>query len=158
VLRAKSARYSVQAPLLLGATAGAATAEQAEAIGWYGLAIGEAFQLRDDLLGVFGDPAATGKPVGGDLVEGKRTVLLAQTRAALDEAARRAFDAELDLPPTPARVAALTATIAASGAPDAVERMIAERHQRALDALDGAPLATTAELEALAHRALARIG
>ena len=56
----------------------------------FGLPLGEAFQLRDDLLGVYGDPSATGKPAGGDLVEGKRTVLvaLALDGAPAEDAAR----------------------------------------------------------------------
>lgn len=77
VIRYKSAQYSVEQPLLIGARAGGLPQEQAPHLRRYGLALGEAFQMRDDLLGVFGDPAATGKPAGDDLREGKRTVLLA---------------------------------------------------------------------------------
>lgn len=76
VLRIKSARYSVERPLVLGATL--AGADNARLALWssFGLPVGEAFQLRDDILGVFGDPATTGKPAGDDLREGKRTALV----------------------------------------------------------------------------------
>jgi hypothetical protein len=77
VLRYKSAKYSVERPLHIGAALAGATPEQLEELTAFGLPLGEAFQLRDDLLGVFGDPQVTGKPAGDDLVEGKRTVLVA---------------------------------------------------------------------------------
>lgn len=83
VIRYKSAKYTIEHPLLIGATAGGVPQAALDPLSRYGLALGEAFQLRDDLLGVFGDPAATGKPAGDDLREGKRTVLIAQ---ALDRA------------------------------------------------------------------------
>lgn len=83
VIRFKSAKYTIEHPLLIGASAAGAPAELTAALSRYGLALGEAFQLRDDLLGVFGDATLTGKPAGDDLREGKRTVLLA---AALDRA------------------------------------------------------------------------
>ncbi|SEE02938.1 polyprenyl synthetase family protein [Ruania alba] len=70
VLRAKAARYSVEQPLCLGATMAGAPPDGVESCSRIGLPIGEAFQLRDDLLGVFGDPALTGKPAGDDLREG----------------------------------------------------------------------------------------
>ena len=73
VARFKSAKYTVEHPLLLGAALADAPAELSAAYSAFGLPLGEAFQLRDDVLGVFGDPAATGKPAGDDLREGKRT-------------------------------------------------------------------------------------
>ena len=79
VLRYKSAKYSIERPLHIGAALAGGNAEMQEALTRFGLPLGEAFQLRDDLLGVFGDPSATGKPAGDDLVEGKRTVLVALT-------------------------------------------------------------------------------
>src|SRR5699024_270513 len=78
VIRYKSAQYSVEHPLLIGATAGGIGEKDRAALSRYGLALGEAFQLRDDVLGVFGDPGTTGKPAGDDLREGKRTVLIAR--------------------------------------------------------------------------------
>ena len=83
VIRFKSAKYTIEHPLRIGALVGGATDDDLEPLSDYGLALGEAFQLRDDLLGVFGDPEATGKPAGDDLREGKRTVLIA---LALDAA------------------------------------------------------------------------
>jgi geranylgeranyl diphosphate synthase, type I len=84
VARFKSAKYTVERPLLLGAAIAGAGADIREAYSEFGLPLGVAFQLRDDVLGVFGDPAATGKPAGDDLREGKRTYLVA---AALEGAA-----------------------------------------------------------------------
>jgi len=77
VVRYKSAKYTIERPLHLGAALAGATPEVFDAYSGYGLPLGEAFQLRDDVLGVFGDPAETGKPAGDDLREGKRTVLIA---------------------------------------------------------------------------------
>ena len=77
VVRYKSAKYTIERPLLLGAALAGATSVTVDALSAYGLPLGEAFQLRDDVLGVFGDPAETGKPAGDDLREGKQTVLIA---------------------------------------------------------------------------------
>ena len=89
VIRYKSAKYTVEHPLLIGAAVGGVAAADMAHLSEYGLALGEAFQLRDDVLGVFGDPSTTGKPAGDDLREGKRTVLvaLALNRADTDQAA-----------------------------------------------------------------------
>jgi geranylgeranyl diphosphate synthase, type I len=84
VARYKSAKYTVERPLLLGAAFAGASASLRAAYSAFGLPLGVAFQLRDDVLGVFGDPAATGKPAGDDLREGKRTFMIA---AALEGAA-----------------------------------------------------------------------
>ncbi len=73
----KSGRYSVERPLQLGAALAGRSVELAPYLRRFGAPLGEAFQLRDDLLGVFGDAVTTGKPVGDDLREGKPTVLLA---------------------------------------------------------------------------------
>jgi geranylgeranyl diphosphate synthase type I len=77
VIRYKSAKYSVEHPLRLGGSLAGASEALLAAYSAYGLSLGEAFQLRDDVLGVFGDPDRTGKPAGDDLREGKRTVLVA---------------------------------------------------------------------------------
>lgn len=74
----KAASYTVQRPLQLGAAIGGADDPTLDALSRYGSDIGVAFQLRDDLLGVFGDPAVTGKPAGDDLREGKRTLLITE--------------------------------------------------------------------------------
>ncbi|UQX87216.1 polyprenyl synthetase family protein [Jatrophihabitans telluris] len=85
VIEFKTTKYTIQRPLLLGARAAGAPAELTHSLAEYGYALGEAFQLRDDLLGVFGDPVETGKPAGDDLREGKRTYLLAVAMQRADE-------------------------------------------------------------------------
>ena len=135
VLRYKSAKYSIERPLHIGATlAGASDAQLAELTS-FGLPLGEAFQLRDDLLGVFGDPSATGKPAGDDLVEGKRTVLvaLALDAAPADDTAR--LDAALGTALSPAEVEALRGVIDRSGAHHQVEEVIGQLSGHATDAL-----------------------
>jgi geranylgeranyl diphosphate synthase type I len=79
IARYKSGKYTIERPLHLGAAMTSNSVDVTEALSSYGLPLGEAFQLRDDLLGVFGDPSVTGKPAGDDLREGKRTVLIAMT-------------------------------------------------------------------------------
>ncbi len=163
VLRYKSAKYSIERPLHVGAALAGAPQEALTALSGYGLPLGEAFQLRDDLLGVFGDPATTGKPAGDDLVEGKRTVLvaLALATAPTDEAAR--LDAALGTPVTADEVAELRGIIDRSGAHAQVEAMIDELTQRALTALSDARTAVgldehaCAVLEGLAAAATRRV-
>ncbi|MDT9594488.1 polyprenyl synthetase family protein [Nocardioides zeae] len=143
VLRYKSAKYSVERPLHVGAALAGARHEQLEALSAFGLPVGEAFQLRDDQLGVFGEPAATGKPAGDDLVEGKRTVLVALALEALSTSApgdAADLDASLGTPLSPADVTRLRAVIEASGASDRVERLIEELTATAGAALDAAAL------------------
>jgi geranylgeranyl diphosphate synthase type I len=106
----------------------------------FGLPLGEAFQLRDDLLGVFGDPEATGKPAGDDLSEGKRTVLIALALDSLGPADRAHLDASLGKPLTDAEVGELRALIDGSGAHGQVEDVITALTERALTALDAADI------------------
>jgi len=141
VARYKSAKYTVERPLLLGAAIADAPDRIRTAYSGYGLPLGEAFQLRDDILGVFGDPAQTGKPAGDDLREGKRTYLVAAAVSAADPPARAALlaglgDPELD----EARVVALREIIDGTGALARTERRIAELTRQALDALAGVDL------------------
>ena len=100
------------------------TAATIAALRSYGADVGIAFQLRDDLLGVYGDPAVTGKPAGDDLVEGKRTLLLATARAALTGELLAELDAGIGTPGADAD--RLAGIIAGSGAPDVMEQRIAE--------------------------------
>ena len=126
VIRFKSAKYTVEHPLLIGASAGGVDADDLAALSRYGLDLGQAFQLRDDLLGVFGDPAATGKPAGDDLREGKRTVLVAHALAGADDAGRELVESRLGDPALDTdTVDRLREVITASGAVDAVEADIA---------------------------------
>ncbi|MFO7690173.1 MAG: polyprenyl synthetase family protein [Cryobacterium sp.] len=145
VITYKSAKYSVQAPLLIGAAMAGATEPQLQALSEFGLPLGIAYQLRDDLLGVFGDAAVTGKPSGDDLREGKRTVLIALTRDRVSPADRDHLDGELgDETLTPERIEVLQRMILASGAADRVEELIAHYVARADTVLETAPLSTAA--------------
>ena len=149
----KSAKYSVEAPLVIGALlAGAGTADIAT-LRAFGLPLGIAFQLRDDLLGVFGDPSVTGKPAGDDLREGKRTVLIALAQQELPPSDVLELDRLLGNPALLASdIASLRAMLTASGAVDQVEALIAENVRVSLEALANSNFsaATTAELSALA--------
>jgi geranylgeranyl diphosphate synthase type I len=138
VLRYKSAKYSIERPLHIGAAlAGGSEATMTE-LSRFGLPLGEAFQLRDDLLGVFGDPAVTGKPAGDDLSEGKRTVLIALALDALGPAERARLDESLGKSLTPDEVSELRSLIDESGAHRQVEEVITALTDRALAALDAA--------------------
>ncbi|MBS0024528.1 polyprenyl synthetase family protein [Microbacterium paraoxydans] len=155
----KSARYSIEQPLVLGAAFAGADETQLAALRRFGHPVGLAFQLRDDVLGVFGDSAVTGKPAGDDLREGKRTVLIALTRAALDAPARNLLDELLGDPELSAQqVAALQSTITDSGALARVEDMITAYAHEADRALAGAPLdnAAVGDLRELGRAATVR--
>src|SRR4051794_13184241 len=88
VLRLKSGRYTAERPIQLGALLAGAPATAIADLSRYGAAVGEAFQLQDDLLGMFGDPGTVGKPVDADLREGKYTFLIHQALEAADPAQR----------------------------------------------------------------------
>ena len=149
----KSAKYSVEAPLAIGASLAEASLPQLAALRDFGLPLGVAFQLRDDLLGVFGDPAITGKPAGDDLREGKRTVLVTLARQKLPASAARLFDELLgDDSLDEQQIGMLQTAVRDSGAVEQVERIIAHNVATARAALVDAPLARSArdELGALA--------
>ncbi|WP_235778266.1 polyprenyl synthetase family protein [Sinomonas notoginsengisoli] len=159
VIRYKSAKYSTEHPLGIGgALAGAGEALLA-AYSAFSLPLGEAFQLRDDVLGVFGDPQTTGKPAGDDLREGKRTVLVALALDAADAASAAELERGLgrgDLALDD--VDRLRALISSTGALDAVERLIDDLSDRAfaaLSRLDVDPVVRSA-LEALGLAAVQR--
>ncbi|WP_127554298.1 polyprenyl synthetase family protein [Actinoplanes sp. OR16] len=141
VARFKAAKYTVERPLLLGAALAGGGPEVLAAYAAFGLPLGEAFQMRDDVLGVFGDPAQTGKPAGDDLREGKRTYLVASAFATLDETGRAELEAGLGDPELDdAGVARLRAVIRDSGALAATESRIDTLEAEALDALKQAPI------------------
>jgi geranylgeranyl diphosphate synthase type I len=155
----KSAKYSVEAPLAIGASLAGGSLAQIAALREFGLPLGIAFQLRDDLLGVFGDPSVTGKPVGDDLREGKRTVLVTLVRQKLPASAARVFDELLgDRTLDAEQVAMLQTAVRDSGAVEHVERAIAHHLTQARAALADAPIARSArdELTALADAATTR--
>ncbi len=148
VVRYKSAKYTVERPLLIGAALAGAAAEQLIAYSGYGLALGEAFQLRDDVLGVCGEESETGKPTGGDLREGKRTYLVAAAMESADESQRAAMDTLLGDPKLDdAGVRQLQEIISATGSLARTEERISSLTSQALAALESAdfdPEAVTA--------------
>lgn len=133
VARRKSGNYTVRRPLEIGA-AMAGCEHLIGALGGYGSAVGEAFQLRDDMLGVFGSPQVTGKPAGGDLAERKATSVVVAAHRMADSSLRRQLtelmsaerldDADIDRWRT---------LIVATGAPDWIEELIADRVRVAVD-------------------------
>jgi geranylgeranyl diphosphate synthase type I len=159
VLRYKSAKYSIERPLHMGAALAGASQVTLAALTDFGLPLGEAFQLRDDLLGVFGVPELTGKPAGDDLSEGKRTVLvaLALQRASSQDAAR--LDALLGTPLDADAVADLRRVIEDSGALADVEQRISALTDQSLNALERAPISEPARdaLRQLAGAATQRV-
>ena len=98
VARYKSAKYTIERPLLLGASLAEGSAQLRRIYSAIGVPLGEAFQFRDDILGVFGDPKETGKPAGDDLREGKHTYLIACTYEAASASQRAILDAGLGNP------------------------------------------------------------
>jgi geranylgeranyl diphosphate synthase type I len=148
--RYKSGKYTVERPLHLGAALAGRADELNEPLTKYGVPIGQAFQLRDDLLGVFGDPEVTGKPVGEDLRERKLTPLVAMA-VARDPGLDAELDAlgldalGLDGPPDPDRITAVQERLVATGAVDEVEASIAALVETALVALATAPITDEAK-------------
>jgi geranylgeranyl diphosphate synthase, type I len=150
VLRYKSEKYSVERPLHVGAALAGGSAEHVAALSAYGVPLGEAFQLRDDLLGVFGDPDVTGKPAGDDLSEGKRTVLVALAMQSLGPEDGKVLEDGLGRELAPQEVRRLQELIRGSGAEAEVERRIEALTADALAAL-GDP-AVTAEARPTLHQ------
>lgn len=156
MLRYKSAKYSVERPLHIGAALAGAEPAQIESLTGFGLPIGEAFQLRDDLLGALGDSAVTGKPAGDDLREGKRTVLIAHALTGLADDDAQRLDAGLGTPLDAAEVAELQELLRRSGAVERVEKLIDQLTEDAFTALDQAPI-HDASREGLRELALAAV-
>ena len=137
VVQYKSAKYTVEHPLLLGGQLAGADDAVLAGLSAFGLPLGEAFQLRDDVLGVFGDAGRTGKPAGDDLREGKRTVLIALAVERATAAQRGAIDSLLGDPGLDAAgIGTLREVIVDTGALTAVEGMIADLLDRYLAVLD----------------------
>lgn len=140
VIRFKSAKYTIERPLLMGAAIADASAEVTQALSTYGLALGEAFQLRDDLLGVFGDAEVTGKPTGDDLREGKQTMLIAKARELGTPAQISLIESALgDEAITPEKVSDVQKALLECGAENAIEQRIAEQLENALSAISHLP-------------------
>jgi len=155
----KTSKYTVECPLHLGATAAGAEEDVLAALSAYAIPIGEAFQLRDDVLGVFGDPAITGKPAGDDLREGKQTLLVAlamQSASTPQAAILRAGLGDRGLDDS--GVAQLRQVIVETGALSLVEERITDRAEQGRRALDNPVLRDDARaaLDALALAATQR--
>jgi geranylgeranyl diphosphate synthase type I len=160
VIRRKSGNYTVRRPLEFGAALAGCGERVTAALGTFGGLLGEAFQFRDDLLGVFGDPAVTGKPAGDDLRERKASSIVVLA-ADLAGPRQRAELAELL---ALAEVGADAVTrwrdlITATGARDQLEKLIDDRVRRALEALDpaGVPHRPATALAVLAARCTERV-
>jgi len=145
VNRLKTASYTVQRPTHLGAALAGASTEVIETLLRFGSDLGVAFQLRDDLLGVFGDPTVTGKPAGDDLREGKRTLLVALgTQLALESGDTAAHETITTAVGNPAlshsQLETVRHALTDTGAVDAVERRIGTLHDTAVATLRHAEL------------------
>lgn len=161
VARFKSAKYTIERPLQLGAALANGSPELLEALSTYGLPVGEAFQIRDDVLGVFGDPEVTGKPAGDDLREGKQTYLVAIALQAGTVAQRQVLADGLGNPElSAAAVDDMREVIVQTGALAKAEDLIAVRTEQALRALDTIGLAVPIHnvLSDLAFTATSRSG
>lgn len=141
ILRLKSGLYTADRPIQLGALLADASPALLDGLSRYGAAVGEAFQLQDDLLGMFGDAGTVGKPVGADLKEGKFTFLIHHALAAASPEEREVLEAALGDPGlSDGEVERARRLLETTGARAAVERMVAERldaARAALASLDG---------------------
>jgi geranylgeranyl diphosphate synthase type I len=146
IARYKSGKYTVERPLHLGAALAGRLDELCAVLSAVGLPLGEAFQLRDDLLGVFGDESATGKPVGDDLREGKLTPLVAAAAARVDAAGARSLQrlGRHDLDDD--EISSLQELLVDCGARDEIERSIEDLVARSLSALAEAPITPEARI------------
>jgi geranylgeranyl diphosphate synthase type I len=163
IARYKSGKYTIERPLHLGAVMAipddAENLELLGALSGYGLPLGEAFQLRDDLLGIFGDPDTTGKPAGDDIREGKRTVLMAMTLEKAQGSARTELVNSLGNPSLSAeKIDALRNLIIDTGAVTEVENLIERLAEQSRTAAIGAAIHEQAHpfLLALAETATRR--
>lgn len=162
VILYKTAKYSIEAPLRIGAAFAGADQATLNSFTSFGIPLGIAFQLRDDILGVYGDPSVTGKPAGDDLREGKRTVLVALAKQALAERSKSMSDAFEELLTSRElenqQIEFMQKLIKESGALDKTERMINELADRSLEALDQAELESEGKevLKSLALKVIKR--
>ncbi|WP_405167890.1 polyprenyl synthetase family protein [Nocardia sp. NBC_01499] len=159
IIRLKTTKYTIERPLQLGAMLAGAGSAQLKTLTDYAIPLGDAFQLRDDLLGVFGDSGDTGKSTLDDLREGKHTVLIATTYELATPVQRRLLRRYLGNPRLTERGAChIRRVVTETGARDAVEQMIDTRVAQALAALGTGTLEPDAELalRQLVHAAATR--
>ncbi|MFF7635297.1 polyprenyl synthetase family protein [Kitasatospora sp. NPDC008050] len=141
IIRYKTAKYTIERPLHLGATLAGATRSQLDALSAYALPLGEAFQLRDDLLGVYGEPDQTGKSRLDDLREGKHTVLVATAMAQATMPQQRALCRRFGHPRLDeANAEVIRDVLTGTGAREATEQMITAKRDQALTTLETADL------------------
>jgi geranylgeranyl diphosphate synthase type I len=160
VVRRKSGNYTVRRPLEFGAALAGCDDDVIGVLGTYGELLGEAFQFRDDLLGVFGDPEVTGKPAGDDLRERKASSVVVLAAELAGDRQRADLDALLALDVVDdAAVARWRTLITATGARDQLEKLIDDRVRRALETIDlaGLPERPATALTALAARCTERV-
>lgn len=138
IARYKSGKYSIERPLHFGAAIAlpANLDDFTDIYSDYGLPLGEAFQLRDDLLGVFGDPTETGKPAGDDLREGKRTALIAYAFDRGNEATKKLLSEKLGTNLSDSDISNMRGAIDESGAVAHIEDLIEKLVEAALDAIE----------------------
>jgi geranylgeranyl diphosphate synthase type I len=159
IIRYKSARYSTEHPLVLGGALAGGTTELLAGYAAFAMPLGEAFQLRDDVLGVFGDPASTGKPAGDDLREGKRTVLVGYTLEKANPEQAAFVDERLGIQDLAEdEIARIRQIISESGALACTEALIDSYSKAAFEALDSLNVAadSAASLRLLAEAAIGR--
>ncbi|MEU7143376.1 polyprenyl synthetase family protein [Nocardia sp. NPDC046473] len=157
VVRYKTAKYTVEQPLLIGGALGGADGRLRKAFSAYGLPLGEAFQLRDDLLGLFGDQTRTGKANLDDLRARRPTALLAETWHAVDDPQRERLTRLLDLDdPDDVDLCELRDLMTKVGAPARIEEMITARVEEATHALADVPAPAARALTELANAATTR--
>ena len=140
VARRKSGNYTVRRPLEIGAAMSGCSDRTLSGLGRYGTAIGEAFQLRDDLLGVFGSEAVTGKPSGQDLVERKATSVVVAAHHLADAPTRRQLTELMNTELDDTAIDRWRTLIVTSGAVQWIEDMISDRVEAAREALNGLEL------------------
>jgi geranylgeranyl diphosphate synthase type I len=143
ICRYKSGKYTIERPLHLGALLAAPTRrdELIPVLSTYGLPLGDAFQMRDDVLGAFGDTAITGKPVGDDLREGKPTPLMAIATSRANAAQLKELQLVGNQDLTPAQIARVQEVIRETGALDELEVVITRLTDEAIAAVQNVPFA-----------------
>jgi len=140
ICRYKSGKYTIERPLHLGALLAAPTRDDLiPVLSTYGLPLGDAFQMRDDVLGAFGDTAITGKPVGDDLREGKPTPLMAIATARANAAQLKELQLVGNQDLTPAQIARVQEVIRETGALDELETVITRLTDEAIAAVQNVP-------------------
>ncbi|MGH2811331.1 MAG: polyprenyl synthetase family protein [Actinomycetota bacterium] len=154
IARLKTASYSVRGPLLIGAALAGRSGPGLLALGAFGDCVGEAFQLHDDLLGMFGDPASTGKDRAGDVRTGRPTLLMAEALRGIDEAGREKILKAYGRPGAEAEeVLAVAEAVEETGAPERVRLRIERLHRQGVDALKNAGDLEPPAVEALSSLA-----